>query len=68
MLNLSYHLVVPYFAKTLQKKINKIMENHVTKTLQFDANFLKLEYTSEINISFYIKRNCREKKLMFQNT
>ena len=59
-LNLSYHSAVPYFSKTLKKKINKTMENHKTKPLQFDGNFLKLEYTSEINISFYIKRNCPE--------
>ena len=59
MLNLPYHLVVPYISKTLKNKINKTMENHITKTLQTDENFLKLEYTSEINISFYIKGNCQ---------
>ena len=32
------------------------MEIHITKTLKFDGNFLKLEYTSEINVSFYIKK------------
>ena len=32
------------------------MENHITKTLQFDENFFKREYKSEINISFYIKK------------
>ena len=36
------------FSKTLKKKINRTMENHITKTLQFDGNFLKLEYISEI--------------------
>ena len=39
------------FSKTLKKKINKAIENHITKTLQFDGNFLNTEYTSEINIS-----------------
>ena len=37
------------FSKTLKKKINRTMENPITKTLQFDGNFLKLEYTSEIS-------------------
>ena len=44
-------------SKTLKKKIDKTMENHITQTLQFESNFLELEYTSEIYISFYIKRN-----------
>ena len=45
-------------SNTSKKKINKTMENYITKTLQSERNFLKLEYKSEINISFYIKRNC----------
>ena len=44
------------FSKSLKKKINKAMENHIIKTLQSDGNFLKPEYTSEINIS-YINKN-----------
>ena len=43
------------------------MENHTRKTLQFDENFLKLEYTSEINISFCLKRNSPKKKLIIRN-
>ena len=31
-------------SKTLKKKIDKTMENHITKTLQFDG-----KYTSEIS-------------------
>ena len=54
------------FSKTLKKKINKAMENHITKALQFDGNCLKPEYTSEIDIS-YIKINHPQKNLMFQN-
>ena len=50
------------FSKTLKKKINKAMENHITTTLQFGGNFLKPEYTSEINIS-YIKINYPRKNL-----
>ena len=46
------------FLKTLKKKINRTVENHITKILEFDGNFSKLEYKSKINISFYTKRNC----------
>ena len=45
-------------------QLNKTMENHITKTIYFERNFLKLGYKFEVNIFLYIKRNQMKQTLL----
>ena len=49
-----------------KENLQSNVTNPITQTLQSERNCLKLQSTSEINISFYIKkRNYLQKKLSY---